>query len=70
MEMYFFHFYFLNKDISVTNQDKLLKFSGILLEVPLEGSVSQILYLGSSCNSMLCRKKDSKNIPKVPALMG
>ena len=53
----FFHFYFLNKNISVTNQNELLNFSGILLKVAFEGSVSQIFYLGPSFNFMLCRKK-------------
>ena len=38
--------YFFNKDISVTNKGKLLKMSGIALQVGFEGSMSQILYLG------------------------
>ena len=35
----------LNKDISVTIKNKLLRFSGILFQVCIEGKVSQILNL-------------------------
>ena len=52
-----FHLHFLNKDSSVTNTDKCLKFSGIVLCVCLKGSLSQIFYLGPSFYFMLCRKK-------------
>ena len=57
MDFFFFYFYFLNKDILVTNKEKLLKFSGIILYVCFEGSMSQIYYLGPSFDFMLCRKK-------------
>ena len=60
-----FHYYFLNKDISVTKQRKIMKFSKVAHHIPFEGSVSQILYLGPSFYFMLCRKKYLKNIPKV-----
>ena len=35
----------LNKDISVTIKNKLLRFSGISFQVCIEGKVSQILNL-------------------------
>ena len=56
MKIDFFYFYFLNKNISVTNLEKLLRISEIVLEVCFEGGVSQILNLCPSFNFMLCRK--------------
>ena len=50
-----FHIYFLNEDISVTNKEKVMKFSGDVLHVVSEGSVSQIFYLGPSLHFILCR---------------
>ena len=64
-ENVFCHLYFLNKDISVTNREKLLKISEVILKVCFEGSVSQICYLGPSFYFMLCRKKYFKNITNV-----
>ena len=49
-----FHSHFFNKDISVTNEENIQKFSGVVLEVSHEGSVSQV-YLRPSCHFMLCR---------------
>ena len=60
-----FHFHFLNKDISVTNKEKLMKFSRDVLHVMSEGNMSQIFYLGPSFHFMLCRKINFENIPKV-----
>ena len=60
-----FHLHYLNTNISVTNTDKSLTFSGTVLCVGFEGSVSQILYLGPSFYLMLCRKKYFEKIPKV-----
>ena len=47
---HYFHFYFLNKDISLNIQVKILKFSPDVKNIHMEGSLSQIFYLGfSSC---------------------
>ena len=44
-----FHSHFLNKDISVTDKagdkDNIMTFSGVVFEVSLEGSVSQIFFI-------------------------
>ena len=47
-EILIFHVIFLNKDISVTVADIILKFCMSVLHILPEGSVSQILYLGPS----------------------
>ena len=44
-----FHIIFLNKDISITVPDIVLKFGMSALHIHSEGRVSQILYLGLSC---------------------
>ena len=44
----YIHFYFFNSDISVTLHVMRLTFSEGNLKVLLEGSVSQIFYLGPS----------------------
>ena len=44
MRIYSFHFYFLNKDISVTFKGTRLKISEIVLKVCIQGSVSQMVY--------------------------
>ena len=41
-----FHFYFLNKDISVTNKERIIKCSGVVCHVVSEGSMSHISDLG------------------------
>ena len=43
-----FHFYFLNKDFSLTFGVNVLKFSTDVRNIRMEGSVSQILDLGLS----------------------
>ena len=43
-----FHVIFLNKDISIIVADIILNFCMLVLYILLEGSVSQILYLGPS----------------------
>ena len=48
-----FHVIFLNMDILVTTLDITMKFSMTALHVHLEGSVSQIFYLGPSFYFML-----------------
>ena len=45
---YFFHFYFLNKDISLNIEVKLLKFSTDVKNILMERSMSQIFYVGFS----------------------
>ena len=51
----FFRLYFFNKDSSVTIIVKSLTFSGIVLRIGFEGSVSQIFfYLSHSLFFMLC----------------
>ena len=41
-----FHVIFLNKRISITNAEIILKFCMSVLHILSEGSMSQILYLG------------------------
>ena len=43
-----FHVIFSNKDISIIFADIILKFCMLVLYILLEGSVSQIFYLGPS----------------------
>ena len=43
-----FYVIFLNTDISVTTQDIAMKFCMAILHIHIEGSVSQIFYLGPS----------------------
>ena len=43
-----FHVIFSNKDISIIVADIILKFCMLVLYILLEGSVSQIFYLGPS----------------------
>ena len=43
-----FHVIFSNKDISIIVADIILKFCMLVLYMRLEGSVSQIFYLGPS----------------------
>ena len=42
----FFHFYFLNMDISLNIYTLVINFYTGVLNIPLEGSLSQIFYLG------------------------
>ena len=44
----FFHFYFLNMDISLNIYTLVIQFYTGVLDIPLEGSVSQNCYLGPS----------------------
>ena len=44
----FFHFYFLNSHMFVNIQVMNMKFSVWFLKIRLEGSLSQIFYLGPS----------------------
>ena len=48
----FFHFYFLNSDISVNIKVINIKFSVRFLKVRPEGCVAQIFYLGLDFNFM------------------
>ena len=48
MSQHFYHFYFLNIDISVTIQVFGLTFMVCVLKVTLEGSMSQYFDLGLS----------------------
>ena len=43
-----FHFYFFNKGISLNIKVKILKLSTDVMNIHMEGSVSQIFYLGLS----------------------
>ena len=47
---------FFNWIISVIIGAKLIKFGGLIGEIHLEGTVSQIFYLSSSFHFMKCRK--------------
>ena len=42
----FFHFYFLNMDISLNIYTLVIQFYTGVFNIPLEGTVSQIFYLG------------------------
>ena len=44
----FFHFYFFNIDISLNIYTLVIKFYTGALNIPPEGTVSQIFYLGPS----------------------
>ena len=44
----FSHFYFLNKDISLNIQAKIMKFQTHVKNIHMEGTVSQIFYIGPS----------------------
>ena len=44
----FFHFYFLNSDILLTIEITIIKFYTDVKNIHIEGTVSQILYLGLS----------------------
>ena len=64
-----FNLYFLNKDISLTNIVKKMKFSRVVLHALAEGSLSQIFDLGLSFYFMLCRKKYFENKPKLTCFL-
>ena len=51
-----FYQHFLNMYISLHNQDKLLKFCLCVLYYHIEGTVSQIFYLGHTFYFMKSRK--------------
>ena len=44
----FFPFIFLNVDISFNIKDRLLRFFVVFIGIIMEGTVSQIFYLGPS----------------------
>ena len=46
--MEFFHFYFLAKDLSLNNVYWISIFFRDVKNIPLEGTMSQILFLGLS----------------------
>ena len=46
----FFHFYFLNMDILLTNKLPIITFYTDIENTHMEGTVSQISYLGLSFN--------------------
>ena len=56
---------FLNQDIFRKNALELLKFVKALDEGQMEGTVSQILYIGFSFCFMQSRKINYQKIPKV-----
>ena len=60
-ENLFFHQHFLNMDISLNRQQKLLKFCFCVPYYHIEGSVSQIFYLGLSFCFMKSRKLSFKS---------
>ena len=47
---------FLNLNIPVNNRWKIMKICRLVVESHLEGTMSQIFYLGSSFYFMKCRK--------------
>ena len=52
----FFSIIFFNVDSSFNIKDTLLKFSVVVLGITMEGTVSQIFYLGPSFCFMYLRK--------------
>ena len=46
IKKYLFHFYFLNKNISLNIQVNILKSSTDAKNIDIKGSMSQIVYLG------------------------
>ena len=54
---FFFYFYFLNVDISLVMHDPHFKFYICIENIAVEGTVSQILYIGPTYFFMKCRKK-------------
>ena len=59
-EKMIFFLYFLASDISLDNLFKSIKFKGDVVEVPIEGTMSQIFYLGPSFYLMKSRKLSCK----------
>ena len=51
-----FHFYFFNWIVSVRKEGKIMKIAGDVDEIYLEGTVSQISFLGPSFYFMKSRK--------------
>ena len=62
---FFFHKYFLNKDISLNITHKAIIFSACIYEIKMQGNVSQNFDLGPSFYFMKCRKKYFENILKI-----
>ena len=60
LENSLFFLYFLNKDISVNIPCKFLKFCIHIYGSHIEGTVSQIVYIGPSFHFMQSRKKSFK----------
>ena len=56
--MFFFHVNFLNMDISVNMAHTPFKFETFILEIQMEGSVSQNFDLGNSFHFINCRNLD------------
>ena len=46
----FFHFYFLNMDILLNNELPVMKFCTDVKNIHMEGTLSQIFYLGLGFN--------------------
>ena len=58
--MCIFHVHFLNMDISVNMAHTPLKFETCILEIQMEGRMSQNFDLGHSFNFMKCKNLDCK----------
>ena len=54
--MSFLSIMFLNVDSSFTIKDRLLKVSVVIIDMLMEGTVSQIIYLGPSLCFMQLQK--------------
>ena len=66
-EIMFFNFYFLNVDISFIMHDTHLRFHICIENIAVEGTVSQILYIGPGSFSIKSRRKYStKYIKSCP----
>ena len=54
-KIYIFHLNFLNKDFSVTIAHRPFKFETCILDIQMEGSMSQNFDIGPSFHFMKCR---------------
>ena len=61
-----FHLYFLNMDISLIMTVTCMTICIDIARTHMEGSVSQIMYLGFSFHFMECRRLEFENIYKKP----
>ena len=64
-EFWFFAIIFLNVDNSVNIKTRLFKLCVLILDIIMEGTVSQIFYFGPSSYFMLFRKLFLQNLKNI-----